>query len=160
MVEMLALGIGFVLIYLIIVIGFFVLIALFYKTLIDAMTLVRPTNRLTEVGNIALTFIPLFNLVYGFIVYPKICDSIKNEFNELGIQEKGDFGKSMAITFQILILTFIIPFLNFLTIIAALIIGIVFWVKINEYKAKLKEFNKDGFSNSPVAISNSTDILD
>lgn len=160
MIGLLALGIGFVLIYLIIVIGTFVLIALFYKTIIDAMTLVRPANRLTEVGNIALTFIPFFNLVYGFIIYPKICDSIKNEFNELGIEEKSDFGKGLAITFQILLLTFIIPFLNILSIIAALIVGIVFWVKINEYKAKLAEYNKNGFSNNPVAVSNSTDILD
>lgn len=160
MVEMLALGIGFVLIYLIIVIGFFVLIAFFYKTMIDVMTLVRPTNRLTEVGNIALTFIPLFNLIYGFIVYPKICDSIRNEFNELGIQEKGDFGKGLAITFQILVLTMMIPILNFITIFAALIVGIIYWVKINEYKTKLREYNKDGFSNNPIAVSNSTDILD
>ena len=160
MVEMLALGIGFVLIYLILVIGTFVLVAYFYKNIIDVMTLVRPTNRLTEVGNIALTFIPFFNLVYGFIVYPKICDSIKNEFNELGIEEKGDFGKALAITFQILLLTFIIPFLNILSIIAALIVGIVFWVKINEFKNKLREHNKNGFSNNPIAVSNSTDILD
>lgn len=159
-IDFLALGIGFILIYIILVGGIFVLFALYYKTIIDAMSFVSPSNRETSAGNIMLTFIPLFNIVYGFIVYPKICDSIKREYTTLGLQQEGDFGKGIAITLRVLYIANFIPLLNFLTIIAYLILWIVFWVKIHEYKVELQKYANRGFGENRSIVSASVDILD
>ncbi len=157
--DFLALGIGFFLFYMIFICGIFVMFALYYKTIIDAMSLVRPENRLTGTGNIMLNIIPFFNIVYGFIVYPKICDSIKQEYSELGLQPDGDFGKGLAVTLQALSLTMMIPFINFLTGIGSLVIWIILWVKLNGYKTELQKHNGASFNEKPT-FSASTDLLD
>lgn len=148
-----------ILFYLIFVVGIFLLLVYYVKTIIEVMVHVRPSNRLTGVSNILLNYVPLVNIVYGFIVYPKICDSIKNEYKTLGLPEDGDFGKGLAITLQALTLTMFIPFLNFLTSIAGLVLWILLWVKFNKYLNDLKSMNGNGFSDK-AAISNSSDILD
>lgn len=158
--DFLALGIGLFLFYMIFICGIFIMFALYYKTIIDTMSLVRPENRLTGTGNIMLNIIPFFNIVYGFIVYPRICDSIKQEYNKLGLKAEGDFGKGLAITLQALSLTMMIPFINFLTSIGCLVIWIILWVKLDGYKKELEKHNGKGFSDNRPAISTSTDILD
>lgn len=159
--EFLALGIGILLIYLILIVGIILLVVYYYKTLIDTMAYVRPQNRLTGVANILFMWIPLFNLIYGFIIYPKICDSIKNEYRSQGLAEDGDFGKGLAITMCALAFGAFIPIVNFLTPLATLIIWIIFWVKINGYKEVLMQKNANGFSSESAGIvSGSTDLLD
>lgn len=159
--EFLALGIGILLIYLIIIIGALLLAIYYYKTFIDAMSHVRPQNRLTGVANVLFMWIPLFNLVYGFIIYPKICDSIRNEYRSHGMPEDGDFGKGLAIAMCALAFGAFIPFVNFLTPLASFIIWIVFWVKINGYKEVLMQKNANGFgSEAGGTISASSDLLD
>lgn len=159
----LGVGIGIlILVYLIIVGGFFVLFAFYFKTMIDVMSLVRPKNRAIGIGNIMFTVIPFFNLVYGFIVYPKICESIGKEYKQLGLPEDKDFGRGIAIAMQILMIVMIIPFLNVLAMIPLLIVIILLWVKIDGYKKKLELYNKNGFADemhSPLA-SSSPEILD
>lgn len=159
-IDFFAAGIGALFIYLIIVCGIFALFAFYYKSIIDTMSLVRPSNRETGVSNILLNIIPLFNIVYGFIVYPRICDSVKKEYQELGLPADGNFGKGLAITLQALTVASIIPFINFITLLASLIIWIVFWVKIDGYKKELEKYNGRGFDDSRVAISASADVLD
>lgn len=157
--DFLAVGIGFFLFYMIFICGIFVAFALYYKTIIDTMSLVRPENRLTGTGNIMLNIIPIFNMAYGFIVYPKICDSIKQEYSELGLQPDGDFGKGLAITLQALSLTMMIPFINFLTSIGCLVIWIILWAKLSGYKTELQKHNGASFNEKPT-LTASTDLLD
>lgn len=158
--DFLALGIGIVVVYLIFLGGIFALVAFYYKTMIDTMSLVRPSNRETGVGNVLFTIIPLFNLVYGFIVYPKICDSIKKEYNELGLRPDGDFGKNIAIILRVLYILNFVPLLNILASFAYLVLWIVFWVKIHGYKVELEKYNRKGFGEARSVVSASTDILD
>jgi hypothetical protein len=160
--DFLAFGIGILFLYLILIAGVMLLVVYYYKTFIDAMTYVRPQNRVTGTGNILFMWIPLFSLVYGFIIYPKICESIKNEYRSLGLAPDGDFGKSLAITMCALSFGAFIPFINFLTPIAILVVWIIFWVKINGYKEILMEKNRNGFSDESVgvAMSSNTDLLD
>lgn len=159
--EFLALGLGIFLLYLILIVGVMLLVIYYYKTFIDAMTYVRPQNRVTGTGSILFMWIPFFSLVYGFIVYPKICESIKNEYKSLGINEDGDFGKSLAITMCALSFGMFIPFINFLAPLAILVIWIIFWVKINGYKEVLMEKNRNGFGTQEgLAMSTNSDLLD
>ncbi|MDR0802584.1 hypothetical protein [Fluviicola sp.] len=159
--EFLALGVGILLLYLIILAGVLLLAIFYYKTFIDTMSYIRPQNRLTGVANVLFMWIPLFNLVYGFIVYPKICDSIKNEYRSHGLSEDGDFGKSLAITMCALSFGAFIPLVNFIAPLAILIVWIIFWVKINGYKETLMQKNAGGFSSEAGGtISVSSDLLD
>jgi len=159
--EFLAMGLGMLILMLALIVGVTLLVIFYYKTFIDAMAHVRPSNRETGVGNILFMWIPLFNLVYGFIVYPKIVESIRKEYQSLGIMEEGDFGRGLAITMCALQFGFIIPFINFLTPIAMLVIWIIFWVKINGYKETLMTRNSNGFAESKgVNLSSSSDLLD
>lgn len=156
--QLLGIGIGLLIfLYLIIVGGIFVLFAFYYKTMIDVMSLVRPTNREIGIGNVMFTVIPLFNLVYGFIVYPKICESIGKEYKKLGLAQDKDFGKSMVIALQVLMLSMIIPILNILAMTPLLILFIIFWIKIDGYKKKLELYNKNGFADEvPSDITSSS----
>jgi uncharacterized paraquat-inducible protein A len=71
---------GAFLIIIVIAIAISVLIAVFYLlNLQNLLKEIEPKNRLVEPTNVWLMFIPLFNIVYPFILYPKICDSVKNE---------------------------------------------------------------------------------
>lgn len=159
--EFLALGIGILLLYIILLVGIMLLVIYYYKTLIDLMAYVRPQNRVTGVANILFMWIPLFSLVYGFIVYPKISESVKNEYRSLGIKEEGDFGRALGITLCAVSFGMFIPFLNFLTPIALLVIWIILWVKMNGYKEVLMEKNRNGFSSeASMGMSSSTDLLD
>ena len=97
-------------------------------------------NREVEPTNVWLMLIPFFNLVYGFILLPKICNSVKKEFTQRGMEETGNYGSSLAIAIPILTLLFWFPFAS----LANLVLVIIFWVKMAEYKNKLR--------NNPKAI--------
>ena len=55
-----------------------ILVAVFYLlNLQNLLKQITPANRQVEPGNVWLMFIPLFNIIYPFILYPKITDSVK-----------------------------------------------------------------------------------
>jgi hypothetical protein len=95
-------------------------------------------NRLVPHNNVWLMFIPLFNLVYGLILYPQICESVKNEYSSRNIDAQSSFSKELAIALPILTVCSIIPFLGILSGFASIVIFIVFWVKMAEYKKFLR----------------------
>ncbi len=101
---------------------------------------ISPENRKMEAGLVWLTLIPLFGLVWQFIIVNRMADSLKLEFAKRNIKEVEDRpGISIGLTFCILFCCSIIPILGFLTGIAGLICWIVYWVKINGYKVKLQQ---------------------
>lgn len=117
---------------------------------------IKPENRLVEPSNVWLMFIPLFNMIYPFILYPKVCDSVKKEYESRGHSETGDYGRSIGITMPILGLCGIIPLFGVLASIGNFVLLIVFWVKLAGFKNSLKTM----IAVEGRAISNSTDILD
>lgn len=116
---------------------------------------VDPKNREVEPGNVWLMFIPLFNIIYPFILYPKIADSVKNEYAARNMPAQGDFGRGLGITMPILSLCGIIPILGGLAGLANIVLFIIFWVKMAGFKNELKN-NPKGFGG----LSSSADILD
>jgi hypothetical protein len=120
-----------------------------------ALLEVKPSNRMTEPGNVWLMFIPLFSLVYAFILYPRICDSIRNEYKARGMRADGDFGRNIGIAMPILSLCGWIPVLGGLAGLTNIVLWIIFWSKISGYRNILK--------NSPSQQSAGSvreDILD
>lgn len=146
---------GFVEILLILMVS--VVIAVFYlKNLQDTMLEVAPANRQVPAVNVWLMFIPLFNIVYGFILYPKICDSLRTEFEERGHPQPGDYCRALGLTMPILNICGVIPVLGGLAGLAGLVILIIFWVKMAEFKNKLRSMPPAG----GMRMSSNPDILD
>lgn len=146
---------GPMLIFLFIVIAASITVAVLYlMNLQNLLKEISPKNRLVEPGNVWLMFIPLFNIIYPFILYPKIADSTKAEYAERGLGEKGDFSRGIGITMPILGLCGWIPVLGVLAGLANLVLFIIFWAKTAGYKNELK--------SNPVGIGmkSNSDLLD
>lgn len=140
-----------------ILLGGIITVAVFYlKNLQDTLKECHVKNQQVPPGNVWLMFIPLFNLIYPFILYPKISESLKREFEDRNSPQNGDYGRGIGITMPILGLCGIIPILGIFAGIGNFVLFIIFWVKMAELKNKLRALPKsDG-----VRISANTDLLD
>ncbi|MBU3713870.1 MAG: hypothetical protein FGM46_02875 [Ferruginibacter sp.] len=110
---------------------------LYLLTLQNLLNRISPQNRSVDPGNVWLMLIPFFNLIYAFILYPKISESVANEYASRGLPPQDDFGKSLGVIMPILSLCSFIPFLGGLAGIANLVIWIIFWSKMSGYKKQL-----------------------
>jgi hypothetical protein len=133
-----------------------ILIAVFYLlNLQNLLKEVNPKNRLVEPSNVWLMFIPLFNIIYPFFLYPKISDSVKKEYQERGIEKSGDFSRGIGVAMPILGLCGWIPVIGSLASLANLVLFIIFWVKTAEYKNELLKTKR-----STDGLSSNSELLD
>lgn len=121
-----------------IVLAIMIIPAIFYLlTLQKALNRCSVENRTMTPGTVWLLLIPLFNIVWQFIVVIKISESLHNEFVKRNIQAEPQPGKSLGLAFCILGVCSIIPLIGFVASLAALICWIMYWVKISGYSNKL-----------------------
>ena len=114
----------------------------FLLTLQNTLKAISDENRRMPPANVWLLFIPLFNIVWQFIVVDKIAQSIAAECARLNLPVKEDkptYGIGLA--WNICNCISIIPIVGGL---AALITFIIYWVKVAEYK-KLIKSNQNNF---------------
>ena len=124
------------LIFILIGIGIIPLI-FFLLTLQKALERCSVENRTTTPGSVWLMLIPLFNLVWQFLLVIKVSESLNNEFTRRNIMEDPAPGKTIGLAFCILNICSIIPIIGIFTGIAAFVCWIVYWVKIAGYSNKL-----------------------
>lgn len=127
--------------YLLGVVSFVVVIslipAIFYLlTLQNTLKSIYWENRVIEPGKVWLLLIPVFNLVWMFIVVARIADSIKNELNARGevTADRPTYG--IGLSWCILFLVGRVPYLGGAVSLGFLVCWIIHWVKVNEYKKK------------------------
>jgi hypothetical protein len=87
-----------------------------------------------------LSLIPLFGLVWQFIIVNNVADSLRAEFAMRNInvgEERPGIGIGLA--YCILYCCCIVPFLGFFTAIAGFICWIIYWVKIGDFKMRLMQ---------------------
>lgn len=113
---------------------------IFLVNLKQLLEKIAPHNRKIEPGNVFLDLIPLFNLVYGFIMNNQVTDSVKAEMEERGMTEPGDYGKALGMIYPAASIGRIIPYLGILSAIGSLVVYIIYWVKMAGYKAKLSQY--------------------
>lgn len=133
------------------------LVAMIFFLIAQQNTLkaIKPQNRRMQPGEVWLQLIPLFNLVWQFIVVARISDSIRNEINDrtvnsfLGIADPvfandmtGRPTYDMGLTFCILSLCGCIPLLGGIASLAGIVCWIVYWTQVVSYKNK--------FLNNPI----------
>lgn len=109
----------------------------FLLNLSGALSAVKPENRQMQPGLVWLNLIPLFNIVWIFITVIKLCDSLVAEARDQSL-DFGDGGKTLGITLAALNIASIIPVIGILAAIAALVLFILYWVKIAGYKNTLR----------------------
>ena len=150
--EDLVLGVIVVLFFL----GYLVALIFFLIAQQNTLKAIKPHNRKMQPGEVWLQLIPIFNLIWQFIVVGRISDSIRNEINDrnlnsfLGIADPvfaNDLTKrptyDMGLTFCILSLCGCIPLLGGIASIAGIVCWIIYWTQIVAYKNK--------FLNNPLS---------
>lgn len=132
---------------------------LFLLTQQNTLKAIKPQNRSMEPGMVWLQLIPLFSLVWQFIVVSRIAESIKREFNSWGSEdsilgysnaEAVNIGNelptySIGIAYCVLFCCSIVPLLGGLASIAGLICWIIYWIKLAEFKRQLAAGNAGRF---------------
>ena len=115
-------------------------IMIFYLlTLQNTLKEVSPENQQMPPGQVWLALIPLFGIVWMFIVVNKIADSLRAEFAKRNVQvEEARPGYGIGLTYCILNCCGIIPLLGPLAGLGGFVCWIIYWVKISNYKRKLQ----------------------
>lgn len=111
---------------------FLVPFVLFLLTLQKTMNAISTENRRMPPANVWLMCIPIFNIVWQFIMVDKIAQSIGDECIKLNIPTKENKPTyNYGLAWNICGLLTFIPLVGAL---AALVTWILYWVKVNEYK--------------------------
>ncbi|WP_343604693.1 hypothetical protein [Fluviicola sp.] len=137
-----------------------IVIAVFYlKNLQDLLNECDPVNQQMPPVNVWLMFIPLFNIVYAFIMYPKISETLRREFEYRNAPQEGDYLKNLGMAMAILGVVGLVPVQAIKGVVGlgSLVIFIIYWVKSAEMKNKLRSLPK---TSSGVRLSDNADLLD
>jgi hypothetical protein len=135
-----AAGVGILMVVVLIAFVIMLIPAIFYcLTLQKALNRVSPENRAMAPGMVWLLFIPLFNLVWHFIVVLNVAKSLGAEFKKRNMSVAADPGKGIGLTYCILMCCSIIPIpvVNGLVGLGALVCWIIYWVQIAGFSGKL-----------------------
>ena len=119
-------------------------------TLQNTFKVISPQNRKMVPEQVWLVIIPIFGFIWQFIVVNRMADSLAGEFSDRGIHDdEARPGIKIGLAYCILSCCGIIPVLGYLASIAGLVCWIIYWVKIYNYKTRLK-----------LAEAGSVEILD
>ena len=129
----------FVLAYIVMLAAAIAVNILYLLTLSRVLRQCAPRNRTMEPGQVWLNLIPGFGLIWMFITVSRVSESLDDEYYDRGLRRDGDFGKNLGTTYCILIVCCFIPYVGSLAAIAALILWIMYWVKIAGYTRQLSE---------------------
>ena len=97
-----------------------------------------PEFRLMEPGLVWLMLIPCFNLIWIFFVYTRIARSYQNFFRAQGRFDMGDCGESIGLWYCICVLLSVIPCVGVIASVAALILMIIYFVKLLGLKSQVQ----------------------
>ena len=116
-------------------------VQIFYiLTLSRALGKCSPPARTMEPGMVWLLLIPLVGIVWHFLVVFALSNSLGNELRARGILNgPPEPGKSIGLAFSICWACSVVPLVNLPSMPAALILGILYWVKIAEFSRVLDQ---------------------
>ena len=122
-----------------IVAGLIILIPfIFYLlSLQKTLKLVGPQHQSMSPGLVWLNLIPIFSLGWHFYTVSKITQSLNSWHHSRDQQDPDNGANTLGITMCALMVATIIPLIGGLISIAALVIWIIYWVKIAGYNKQL-----------------------
>jgi hypothetical protein len=95
--------------------------------------------RAMEPNMVWLLMIPCFGLVWNFFVFPRLSQSYQQYFAAQGRTDVGDCGKQIGLGLAICAALSIIPFVNYCTGVVALVLLIIYLVKVLGLKGQIPE---------------------
>jgi hypothetical protein len=118
----------------------------FCLSMSKALNQCAESNREMSPGLVWLFLIPCFNMIWLIFITLWVPASLKKEFESRGIEDGGDYGKTMGLIGSICLLANLvlscIPFINYCSWIVGLVgfvLWIVFWVQVVGYSGKLAD---------------------
>jgi hypothetical protein len=124
---------------------------MYLLTLQNTLKQCSPENQKMPPANVWLNLIPLFNYVWTFIIVNKMADSLQAEFAKRGINvPEARPGYGVGLAYAICACCGVVPLINMLAGPAALVLFIVYWVKIAGYKRMLIESQMR--TSTPMAV--------
>lgn len=137
---------GFIILWFImILVGFgMIVVYIFYLlTLSRILELCHPQTRTMNPGEVWMVFIPIFGMVWHFIMIGRIADTLAIEYRNRNLQlDEARPGYQTGITAQILMLCGIVPVLGLLAVLAGCIMLIVYWNKMKAYRDTLDNHSR------------------
>ena len=129
------------------VLGLMIIPKIFYIiTLQNTLEAISPANRKMPSSNVWLLLIPLFNIVWHFIVVNNIADSIRAEADANGIRiNEMRPGYNIGLAMCIVNCLFFIPGLNIITWMIGVVCWIIYWNNIVGFKNQI--LNESGIGN-------------
>ena len=124
----LAAGLGIFTVALVVIALMLVPFIFYCLTLQKALNRCSPECRAMNPGMVWLMFIPLFNIVWQFLVVLNMAKSLAAEFQKRGIAEDPNPGQTLGLVMCIG---------NLLCGPVGLICWIIYWVKIADYSSKI-----------------------
>ena len=109
----------------------------FLLTLQKALKRCDKESRTASPGSVWLMFVPLFGLVWQFIIVLRISESLHNEFTKRKINEDPEPGKLVGWVMCILNVISVIPVIGVLGGVGSLVCWINYWIHISQYSNKL-----------------------
>ena len=95
-------------------------------------------NKKMDGGLVWLLLIPIFNIGWLFYVIIKLRDSLQDEFKSRNFEsDDPEFSFSIGLAYAITTACSIIPVFGIFCSLAAFILWIVYWIKINKYSTQL-----------------------
>jgi len=88
-------------------------------------------------GLVFLLLIPFFNIIWNFIVFMRIPESFQSYFAAQGRTDVGDCGRQIGLWYAICGVAAIVPCVNYVAGPAALVLFIIFLVKIWGLKGQI-----------------------
>ncbi len=83
-------------------VGIIVVVVYYLLTLQKALQRCHPDNRRMQPGLVWLNLVPCLNLIWQFLTAIQVPDSLKAEFQDRGLDEGGDYGKTIGLAYCIL----------------------------------------------------------
>jgi|GEM_PF-1126736 len=110
---------------------------LYLITLQSCFATLPEKHRELSPGLVWLLLVPLFNLVWVFIVVLKLSSSFKNAFAERGVTtEVGSCSQGIGLAYCILCCCSVIPLVNFVAAPAGFICWVIYWSQVASLKNK------------------------
>ena len=143
---------GFIALAIFIAMGFLIVYILFLNSLSSALKCVSPINRKISPGLVYLMFIPIFNLIWVFILVNNIADSLQAEYKSRNIpcnnRPTFDVGIGYAITTVISVFMFWLPVVNLILSVVVLVLWISYWIDVSKH-TKILESQAGNVINFP-----------
>jgi hypothetical protein len=106
-------------------------------TLQRAISRCAPQNRATSPESAWLLLIPFFNMIWAFILYPRISETLEREFRARNLPIEPQPARTLGLAVAVLHVCWFIPVVHIFTGIAGLACLILYWVKISDYSNQL-----------------------